>query len=187
MSRKISMQARHELVRAVGRVRCGDGIPPQAFLDAIADAPREWGPQESRSAGGELTHHAAWFALRFLRDPRSAGQSCLRAAFFSSSGAWRFESARSEGSRPCSSVSTQHYQQDFRAYRWHGPARSARRTRASSYDASPLRPTPAPRWRRRDSSSKTGLRNSDRSTTIRRLQYVAQLRCNGTRCRPHTV
>lgn len=31
--------------------------------------PLIWGPEESRSSGGSTMYEAAWFALRFLRDP----------------------------------------------------------------------------------------------------------------------
>jgi len=61
--------------RATAKREADEELIPLRFctdftLDPIPHAPTQWGPQESRSAHGELTHYdAAWFALRFLRNP----------------------------------------------------------------------------------------------------------------------
>lgn len=60
---------------AAARRECEEELEPLRFgldfaLERIAGAPGRWGPVESRSAGGALTEYeAAWFALRFLREP----------------------------------------------------------------------------------------------------------------------
>ncbi len=62
------LAARRETEEEMSPLRVGTDL----VLDPIP-GPAEWGPEPSRSAGGQPTvYRAQWYALRFLVDPRTA-------------------------------------------------------------------------------------------------------------------
>ncbi|MGE0790684.1 MAG: NUDIX domain-containing protein [Sandaracinaceae bacterium] len=77
-ARDWAQAAQRETEEEMVPLRVGEDVA----LSPIVNGPEQWGPEPSRSAGGEPTvYNAKWFSLTFLRDPEDCFSRMQREQF----------------------------------------------------------------------------------------------------------